>query len=242
MIGQNNLLSSQYQETLKNKEQQANTIQELKQNHLALEAQIRQVQRDFVERDSETANQLSANHSARRAEHLEHVRKMVEVLNANLKRVGELQDLEQVDELVQHYKQRIDDLEEEIEQKDSTLDAVICENHDSAVSVDQKRSDRSNFESQNLDLVELRGSYDKLLLEHNRLKGQNQGLECELREANAELRTATETQVKEGNLNNKGSEKRERGSPLKGLGSGEKRDRFYGSGSKNNGSASRNRK
>jgi len=72
-----------------------------------------------------------------------------------------------------------------------------------------------------------------LLLEHNRLKGQNQSLECELREANAELRTATETQFRE-----KRDKKYAQSSPVKKNEKGE-RERF-GSGQKNN-SQSRNR-
>jgi len=69
-----------------------------------------------------------------------------------------LQDLEQVDELISHYKQRIDDIEGEIEEKDSELEEIQKDNHDTAVDVDLKRNARSDFETKNMDLVEMRSS------------------------------------------------------------------------------------
>jgi len=143
---------------LKNKESQANQVQELRNTHLAIEAHTRNIQRDFVEKDSEHANKLTAQHHARRLEHVEAVRKMIESLNANLKKVTELQDLEQLDGLISHYKERIDDIEQEIEEKDGQLNEMVDSNHGNAVDVDAKRNARSDFETQNLDLVDLRTS------------------------------------------------------------------------------------
>lgn len=156
LIGQNTLLTSQFEETLKNKEAQAKQVQNLRESHLSIEDKIRKVQRDFIEKDSESLNKLSGSHHVRRAEHIETVKKMIETLNSNLKKVSELQDLEQVDELVSHYKQRIDDIECEIAEKDGEIDASITENHDCAVDVDQKRNARSDFETKNMGLGDMR--------------------------------------------------------------------------------------
>lgn len=194
LMSQNTSISNAYSDTLKEKERQANTIKDLKQSMLDLEAKITQANKSFLNKDMGDVTQLTKSHNQRREVHIESILKIKKQLEQNLQEVERFGDMKEIDSISANYNNRVGTYEEELQSLDRAVRELTQGNLNEALDVDLKRQARADFEGENLNLGDAKVSYDALLLEHNRLKGINQSLECDVREARAELRTLQQTQ------------------------------------------------
>lgn len=76
--------------------------------------------------------------------------------------------------------------------KNSRLTDISNQNFNQRLDVDLKRRARSDFDAENKNLSDVRASYDKLLLEHSRLKSESQTLDRQNRDAKSDLQSVSE--------------------------------------------------
>lgn len=192
LMGENTELTKQYEEMVKQKERQAREIQDLRERELTLENRIRQAHEDYTNRDLNDLKNLTHDHSVRRQEHIDALREMLRQLEDNMTRVQGCSDMRNIEESVTHFKRRMVELEAELKNKDSKTGELVGKNFNQRLDTDVNRRARSDFETENKNLQDVRANYDKLLLEHSRLKSENQTLDRQCRDARAELQNVNE--------------------------------------------------
>jgi len=180
-----------------------------------------------VNKDIADMKNLVSSLNIRRQEHVEHLKDTLKQMEDNISKVSNLEDTKQIEEHLAHYKRRVDEIEVDLKNKESRSGEAVNSNFNQRLEADNTRKARSEFEAENKNLADVRNNYDKLLLEHSRLKSENQTLDRQLRDARADLQNVSERkQLKEGGVDLRGSSdrfKRDRSTS---------NERFYGSGRK----------
>jgi len=192
LLSENSEMTKQYEDIVKAKERQAREIKELKEKELILEARIRSAHEDFLNRDISELKDLGRDQTLKRQEYLDSCRDVIRQLEDNITKVSNCGDLVEVQDTLTVFKRKVDELENDLKNKDSRIGENTSQNFNQRVDVDLNRKARSDFESENKDLSDVRANYDKLLLEHSRLKSENQTLDRQARDARADLQSVNE--------------------------------------------------
>lgn len=131
----------------------------------------------------------------RRQEHIDHLRDLVRIVEENIFKVASHDDLHKVEDTLLALKKRVEDNEVEVKSREARLLNLHSDKFNLTLDVDTNRRARSDFETSNKNLSDVRANYDKLLLEHSRLKSENQALDRQHRDAKADLTGISERKL-----------------------------------------------
>jgi len=113
----------------------------------------------------------------------------------NIFKVASHDDLHKVEDTLLALKKRVEDNEVEVKSREARLLNLHSDKFNLTLDVDTNRRARSDFETSNKNLSDVRANYDKLLLEHSRLKSENQALDRQHRDAKADLTGISERKL-----------------------------------------------
>lgn len=127
-------------------------IKSIRDKILDIESKIRDTHDSYVNRDVSDLLDLTATHSITRAEHINAIKEIIELLRNNLHRMGNLEDLKQIEENLGLYKRNIEDDQHEVDVKDKKVTDATNESHSLRLEVDRTRNARSDNEAENMNL------------------------------------------------------------------------------------------
>jgi len=170
LVAQNNELNSAYEENLRDKENKIRMIRDIREAEVELEQKIRTTYEIFSEKDSQDVLENVNNLQRNRRECIDDLRAMALRIEDTINLIGNLSDTTTIDDTTNVFKNKLHELEVECQSKDTRIKEWNKENFNVNLEVDQTRRVRGDFEGENKNLVDLKGSYDNVLVDHSRLK------------------------------------------------------------------------
>lgn len=101
---------------------------------------------------------LANSHTLRRQEHIESLRELVRQVEDNIARVASHGDLVLIEDTIMAYKKRMEEAEAELKGKDNRISGHHHEAFNQRLDVDTNRRARSDFETSNKNLADMRAS------------------------------------------------------------------------------------
>jgi len=167
-------------------------IKDLREQEVDLEQKVRKINENFTDKDSQdvidSVNHLQKN----RRECIDDLRDMAKRIDDTINVIANLPDAQSAGDQTNAYKSRLHELEQETQAKDARVKDCVKENFNVNFDVDQNRRVRGDFEAENKNLVDLKCTYDNVLIDHSRLKSEFQTFDRQNRDARGDLQGVTD--------------------------------------------------
>lgn len=199
MVAANNELNVMYDETLRDKENKIRMVKDLREQEINLEQQIRKLNDNFTEKDSQDVIDSVNNLQRNRRECIDDLRDMAKRIDDTMNVIANITDAQVVHDQTSGYKARLGELEYETQAKDARVLDCAKENFNVNLEVDQNRRVRGDFEAENKNLLDLKCTYDNVLIDHSRLKSEYQTFDRQNRDAKADLQSIVDRKQLIGN-------------------------------------------
>lgn len=133
-------------------------IRDIREVEVELEQKIRTTYEIFSEKDSQDVLDNVNNLQRNRRECIDDLRAMALRIEDTINLIGNLSDTTEIDDNTNAFKLKLKELESECQGKDSRVREWNKENFNINMEVDQARRVRGDFEGENKNLVDLKGS------------------------------------------------------------------------------------
>jgi molybdopterin converting factor small subunit len=133
-------------------------IRDIREVEIELEQKIRTTYEIFSDKDSQDVLDNVNNLQRNRRECIDDLRAMALRIEDTINLIGNLSDTTEIDDNTHAFKDKLKELENECKGKDSRVREWNKENFNINLEVDQSRRVRGDFEGENRNLADLKGS------------------------------------------------------------------------------------
>lgn len=147
---------------------------------------------EFQGKDASHVLESVHNLQKNRRECIEDLRDMAKRIEDTISVIASLPDAQGVADQTNAFKARLQDLEQETLGKDAKVKECAKDNFNANFEVDQNRRVRGDFEAENKNLLDLKCTYDTVLIDHSRLKSEFQTFDRQSRDAKGDLQSITD--------------------------------------------------